>query len=54
MRPEDVIWNQAISAAIAAYKDGIGAIRSLKILEPVTLEHNPENTDMVVVNEKNG
>lgn len=54
MRTSDVIWNQAISAAIAAYKDGIGAIRALKIREPVTLEHNPANKDMVVVNEENG
>lgn len=29
MRPEDIIWNQAIAAAIAAYKDGIGAIYAL-------------------------
>lgn len=50
--PADVIWNQAISAAIASYKGGIGAIRALKIREPVTIEHKPENTDMVVVNEK--
>lgn len=29
MRPEDIVWNQAIAAAIAAYKDGIGAIYAL-------------------------
>lgn len=26
---EDIVWNQAIAAAIAAYKDGIGAIYAL-------------------------
>lgn len=54
MRPEYIVWNQAINAAVAAYKNGIGAIMALKIREPVTLEHNPENKDTVVVNEKNG
>lgn len=34
MRPEDVVWNQAIAAAVAAYKDGIGAISAL-IRRPV-------------------
>lgn len=34
MRPDDVVWNQAIAAAIAAYKDGIGAISAL-IRRPV-------------------
>lgn len=34
MRPEDAVWNQAIAAAIAAYKDGIGAIIAL-IRRPV-------------------
>lgn len=29
MRHEDIVWNQAIAAAIAAYKDGIGAIYAL-------------------------
>lgn len=29
MRPENVVLNQAIEAAIAAYKDGIGAIYAL-------------------------
>lgn len=54
MRPEYIVWNQAVDAAIAAYKNGIGAIRALKIREPVTLEHNPSNTDVAVVNEKDG
>ena len=34
MRPEDVVWNQAIAAAFAAYPDGIGAIYAL-IRRPV-------------------
>lgn len=29
MKVEDIVWNQAIAAAIAAYKDGIGAIYAL-------------------------
>lgn len=29
MRPEDIVWNQAIAAAIVAYKDGIGALYDL-------------------------
>lgn len=36
MRPEDIVWNQAIAAAIAAYKDGIGAIYAL-IRRPVQI-----------------
>ena len=54
MKPEYIVWNQAVEAAIAEYKNGIGAIRALIIREPVTLEHNPVNTDVVVVNEKDG
>ena len=54
MRPDYIVWNKAVEASVAAYKNGIGAIKALKIRVPVTMEHNPANKDMVVVNEKNG
>lgn len=32
-------YNQAINDAVAQYKNGIGAIKALKIKQAVTVEH---------------
>lgn len=36
---DTVTWNAAIDAALAAYKDGFGAIAALKVVRPVTVDH---------------
>lgn len=42
-------YNQAINDAVAAYKNGIGAIKALRIKHVVTVEHIGTTTKQEVV-----
>ena len=40
-----VTWNAAIEAALAAYKNGVGAIAALKVARGVTVDHKEAKND---------
>ena len=44
------IWNAAIEAAIREYKNGIGAIMSLRARHAVTVEHIGRSTKQEIIN----
>lgn len=51
MTPHDAnTWNAAINAAIREYKNGIGAIKALKMKHAVTVEHIGTTTKQDVIN----
>lgn len=48
-------WNAAIDAAVGKYKEGVGAIQSLRVRYAVTVDHVGRSTKQEVVDlEKDG
>ena len=49
-------WNAAIDAAVGKYKEGVGAIQSLRVRYAVTVDHVGRSTkqEVVEIGEENG